>query len=214
MARGFHTRFADLPQDLAVFPLSGVILLPRVDLPLNIFEPRYIAMVDHALATSRLIGMIQPQADKSLMRTGTAGRITSIEETDDGRYLMNLRGVCRFDVDAEHPLMTGGFRHIRANWAPYADDMTEDRSSDLCRDKLVNVLKEYLSHKDMRCDEWDNIRTAGCERLVATLAMACPFSSTEKQALLTAKTLKERAEMLIGLLEMARNNDEGGGVCH
>jgi Lon protease-like protein len=172
-------------------------------------------MVDLALSSSRLIGMIQPGADKKLCRTGTAGRIVAIEETDDGRYLMTLRGVCRFDVAEELSLAEGGFRRVRPDWSPYRADLTEDQSSDVCRDKLVNVLKDYLQKKDMSCAQWEQIRAAGCEKLMATLTMVCPFAPQEKQALLEAKTLKSRADMLLALLDIARQNaDVGGGSCH
>lgn len=205
MSAGFKTDFSTLPDDLPVFPLARVILLPRVLLPLNIFEPRYIAMVDHALSTHRLIGMVQSNAalPGGVYKTGCAGRIASFNETDDGRYLITLTGISRFDIAEERPLHAGGFRHVRPDWSPYAGDAAEDKTSDICRDKLSAKLAAYFERMGLSCERWTEIRDMGCERLVSTLSVICPFEPAEKQSLLEAKTLKDRAGALMAILDLA-----------
>jgi len=203
----FEQSFDTLPPEIAIFPLQEVILLPRVQLPLNIFEPRYLAMVEFSLSTSRLIGMIQPKpkgnnADE-LFTTGCAGRISSFSETEDGRYLITLKGVCRFNVAEELPLSNGGFRRVRADWQPFRNDFTQDTATDICRDSMTSSLRSYLDKMDMFCDKWDAIRHIDCERLISTLSVVCPFDCEEKQALLEAKTLSERVKILMALLEIA-----------
>ena len=196
---------AALPDSLPAFPLSGVVLLPGAALPLNIFEPRYLAMIDHALRHDRLIGLIQPRAQDgaALFTTGGAGRITAYEETDDGRYLIALTGVCRFDVAQELPLADGGFRSIRPDWQRWSDDLIPPQDSALCREQLLESLKPYLAKMDMSCDQWDAMRRVSCDKLVSTLAMICPFAPDEKQMLLEAPTLAERMKVLRAFLENA-----------
>lgn len=206
-----------LPADLPVFPLAGVILLPRVCLPLNIFEPRYIAMIDHALKTDRMIGMIQADAQGKLFSIGGAGRIVSFEETEDNRYLIALKGVCRFNISEELAVDAGGFRHVRPDWSAWQGDFRADTATDVCRDRMVQDLTAYFSRMNMRCDQWEQIKNASCETLVSTLSMVCPFTPEEKQMLLEAKTLPDRIRVLQGFICAALNGQAdkpGGGKCH
>lgn len=212
----FETAASELPQEIAIFPLSRVILLPRTQLPLNIFEPRYLALADFALSSSRLIGVIQPrkgEAEEEIYGTGCAGRICSFSETDDGRYLVTLKGVCRFRVAEELPLSNGGFRRVRADWEPYMADFDEAETTDLCRDTMMSTLRRYFDKMNMFCDKWETIRSVDCEKLVSTLSVVCPFAAEEKQALLEAPDLRARARLLQALLENA-TRDENGASCH
>ncbi len=204
------TNIAELPATLPVFPLSRVVLLPGIQLPLNIFEPRYLAMVDHAMKTNRLIGMIQPKAGgngSDLFRTGCVGRITAFEETEDGRYLILLRGICRFDIESEEVLDAGGFRVVRPAWEPYKNDLSPPEENEVCREAMLKTLKPYLANMDMSCDQWESMRNIGCDRLVSTLTMICPFSADEKQMLLEAATLADRMKVLRAFLESAVMED-------
>ncbi|MEZ0262134.1 MAG: LON peptidase substrate-binding domain-containing protein [Alphaproteobacteria bacterium] len=210
MTGSFEMRYEDLPQEIPIFPLPRVILLPRIQLPLNIFEPRYLSMVSHALSNGRLIGMIQPRPDgdgEKTFKTGGVGRITSFEETDDGRYLITLKGVCRFDIAEELPLASGGYRRVKPDWSAYAQDFTADNETNVCRDTMMATLRSYLDKMNMFCDKWETIRDIGCEKLISTLSVVCPFGTDEKQALLEAKTLPERAKVLQALLEIAAKED-------
>jgi Lon protease-like protein len=203
----------DLPQSLPIFPLSGVLLLPRGNLPLNVFEPRYLAMVDTALAGARLIGMIQPSEpeDKvlkpALSAVGCAGRVTSYRETDDNRYLITLTGVCRFRV-AEELIVDTAYRQVRADFAPFAGDLVEGDDSDFPRERLLAALKGYLSQRDLKAD-WRSVMSAPAETLVNALAMLCPFEPAEKQALLEAPGWQERVATLVALLEIAGTESPG-----
>lgn len=203
------TRFEDLPAELPVFPLSGVLLLPRGRLPLNIFEPRYLAMTKDALAPPRLIGMIQPidaaderdaDARPPLYGIGCAGRIVAFSETDDGRFLMTLTGVARFEVESE-VAMRSGYRRVKAKWDRFRSDLVPDESA-VDRQALFKSLKPYFDSRGLKAD-WSQVDKTGDERLIAMLSMVCPFEPPEKQALLEAKDLTARAEILKGLLEMA-----------
>ena len=212
---------SDLPQAIPVFPLGGVLLLPGATLPLNIFEPRYLAMVDGALAGERLIGMIQPAGlvqertepdDKPVLAgVGCAGRITAFQETDDGRYLIVLTGVCRFQVAQELPSVAP-YRIVRAGWTPFAGDLRADVPiSDAARSRLVEALRIYLARSGMSVD-WEQIETSPVGALVNSLAAGCPFTAPEKQALLEAQTLTDRCDALIALLSMERPGQGGGYV--
>jgi Lon protease-like protein len=200
------TRAEDLPATLPVFPLTGVLLLPRGRLPLNIFEPRYLAMFDDALASNRMIGMIQPSADPlpgaspALFAVGCAGRIVSFNETGDGRYLIALDGVARFRVAEELPLHRG-YRRVAPDWTDYANDLNE-QSFTLDRSRFIDLLQIYFRQNDLSVD-WDMLRQAPDERLLTSLAMVCPFESNEKQALLEAGCLSDLARLMITLLEIA-----------
>ncbi|MFX4220219.1 MAG: LON peptidase substrate-binding domain-containing protein [Thalassobaculum sp.] len=199
-----------------MFPLPGVLLLPRGKLPLNIFEPRYLNMTRDALATDRLIGMIQPMpatggteaGSRALYRVGCAGRITQFAETDDGRFLITLTGVCRFAVDQEIASMRG-YRRVISDWSPFEADLGSDCEADLDRSLLVSRLKRYFDAQGITAD-WGVIEETPDDRLVTTLAMVCPFESSEKQALLECDSLKTRASMMLALLDMAVAGTSGG----
>ncbi len=209
MAGRYHST-DDLPRTLGLFPLSGVLLLPRGQLPLNVFEPRYLALVESAISGSRLIGMIQPTENEekalkpALSATGCAGRITGYRETEDGRYLITLTGICRFRVveELETPAL---FRAVKPDFAPYAGDLVETGDGDFPRERLLDALTGYLSRRDLKAD-WKSVMNAPAETLVNALAMLCPFEPAEKQALLEAPGWEERVSTLLALLEMAGTN--------
>jgi Lon protease-like protein len=203
-----YRNISDLPAIIPVFPLTGVILLPRAKLPLNIFEPRYLAMVDAAMDHYRVIGMIQPRGpggDKAknppLASIGCLGRITDYSETDDGHYLITLTGIARFQVSGERDSRTP-YREVAADYALFAEDLLSLEDPPIARDRLVAALKPYLSDRAMQTD-WKSIEEAPSETLVNALCMLCPFEPSEKQALLEAPDLVRRSEALIALLEMA-----------
>lgn len=213
----------DLPRRLALFPLRGVILLPGSTLPLNVFEPRYLELVDDALAGDRLIAIIQPKRDgddgespagndAELRSIGTVGRITAFSETDDGRYLITLTGVARFEMQAEEKTDTP-YRVARADFTRFADDFSRGEGEDeVDRTRLLSVLKTYLKVNKLSAD-WDSINRSSNELLVNTLSMISPYGPEEKQALLEAKDLKTRAEVLIALAEMElATRDDGSGT--
>jgi len=206
----------ELPETLAVFPLPGALLLPRGHLPLNVFEPRYLAMIDCALAGTRLIGMIQPTEPEektlkpALSHVGCAGRITGYQETDDGRYLVTLTGLCRFRV-AEELATDEPFRQVRPDFAPFAGDLVSVKDSEFPRDRLLAALKSYLSQRDLKAD-WRSVMSAPAETLVNALAMLCPFEPAEKQALLEAPGWDERVDTLVALLELAAAAPAGGNT--
>ena len=206
----------ELPQTLPIFPLTGALLLPRGHLPLNIFEPRYLAMVDAALSTTRLIGMIQPREpeDKvlkpSLSAVGCAGRIVSYRETEDGRLLITLLGVCRFRIAEELACITP-FRQLRADYKPYLADLVATPPESFPRERLAHALKDYLTRRELKAD-WGPVMSAPADVLVNALAMLCPFQPAEKQALLEAPSWEERVDTLVALLEMAGEPDNGGAT--
>lgn len=212
MAAGYHS-LDDLPETLSIFPLTGILLLPRGQLPLNVFEPRYLALVDEALASSRLIGMIQPtqHEDKTLRpplsAIGCAGRIIAFRETEDGRYLVTLSGICRFRV-AEELQTEVPFRLIKPDFAPYLGDLVVAGEEDFPRERLLAALRDYLSRRDLKAD-WKSVMSAAPETLVNALAMLCPFEPAEKQALLEAPGWPERVDTLVALLEMAGSAPQG-----
>ena len=204
---------ADLPETLAVFPLPGAVLLPRGRLPLNIFEPRYLAMLDDALKSDhRMIGMIQPSDDNrtpKLHRIGCAGRITSLSETEDGRYLIVLTGVSRFRVVEEREGFTP-YRRVVPGWDSFNADL--DRPSDIDdfdKEGLFELLKRYFEIANLSSD-WDTMRDAEIEMLINSLSMMCPFEVEEKQALLEAPTLADRADTLEALIRFAIAEGTGG----
>ncbi|WP_332657571.1 LON peptidase substrate-binding domain-containing protein [Brevundimonas sp.] len=213
MAQGY-VKAADLPQVIPVFPLPGAILLPRGQLPLNIFEPRYLNMIDDAMAGDRIIGMLQPQAGSArqpgLSPVGCAGRITSFAETSDGRYLITLTGCARFRLASELPAQTP-YRQIRADFAPFEDDLTAPPVDDigLDRDGLLDALRAYLETRGLDID-WDTAETAPPEALINSLSMALPFEPPEKQALLEAPGLIDRSAVLTALLTIDAASDGEG----
>lgn len=223
----FAPRYDELPEILPIFPLPGALLLPGGQLPLNIFEPRYLAMTQAALAGSRLIGMVQPlpqdqEGDSAdvgaapLFGIGCAGRITSFGETDDGRYLITLTGMLRFSVREELQRAEEGYRRVRPAWEPFRGDL--EGGDELAqieqafdRTRLLQALRGYFEVSGLQGD-WDSIQAAADDELVTALAMLCPFDVREKQALLEAPTLGERAETMIALFEMATLAQGGGEV--
>lgn len=209
----------DLPETVPLFPLDGVLLLPRGALPLNIFEPRYLSMFDDALGRGRLIGIIQPRDDRpeidgkgsALHDVGCLGRITSFSETDDGRMIVSLTGVARFRLAEELDVLTP-YRQARADYRPYESDLIADVGGiDVNRDGVLDVLKRYLDLNGMQAD-WEAIEQSGNEALVNSLCIISPYGGPEKQAMLEAPSLGERAEILIALTEMvlAQMSQAGG----
>jgi uncharacterized protein len=209
---------AELPQIIAVFPLPGALLLPRGQMPLNIFEPRYLAMIDDALRDGhRIIGMIQPDGRNNastdrppLYKIGCAGRITQLSESGDGRYLVELTGIARFQVEDEPEVQTL-YRQCRVSYAPFADDFIARKGEDAVdRDALLRTLRAFLKANNLSAD-WQGIKDAPNEALVNALAMMSPYGSAEKQAMLEAHDLKARAEILIAVteIELAKRNTEG-----
>ncbi|MBN9232792.1 MULTISPECIES: LON peptidase substrate-binding domain-containing protein [Phyllobacteriaceae] len=208
---------ADFPASIAVFPLSGALLLPGGRLPLNIFEPRYLQMVDEVLAGSRLIGMIQPDLEGVLRKdgepelsgVGCIGRVISYMETGDGRYVVSLQGICRFRVTQELTVRTP-FRQCRI--APFLADLDEDPSAaSVDRTALLKAFRAYLQANELEAD-WESVSRADNAMLVNALSMMAPYGPAEKQALLEAQDLKSRAETLIAITELtlARDNEDFG----
>jgi Lon protease-like protein len=207
------------PEILPIFPLAGVLLLPRARLPLNIFEPRYLAMTRDALGSGRLIGMIQPSdpheggMNPAVYPTGCAGRITAFAETDDGRYLITLTGVSRFRIQEELPLASG-YRRVVPEWRSFTGDL-EPGEPAFDRPRLIRGLRAFFSSRGIET-EWDTIEKAPGGQLVSSIAMLCPFAPSEKQALLEAADADARAELLTALVEMAAiaATPEGGASRH
>jgi Lon protease-like protein len=209
---GGYIKASDLPQVIPVFPLDGALLLPHGQLPLNIFEPRYLNMVDDAMAGDRIIGMVQtlPGGEPerpALAQIGCAGRITSFAETQDGRYLITLTGVCRFRIGPELPTQTP-YRQLRADFERYQNDLQPTGAASTAnRPVLLDALKCYLGHRGLDID-WRMAGEAPMESLVSSLAMALPFDIPEKQALLEAETLEAREAALIALLRIDAAGDD------
>jgi Lon protease-like protein len=209
---------SDLPSQIPIFPLSGALLLPRADLPLNIFEPRYLAMVDMAMASERVIGMIQPVAEAverdrpELMRIGCAGRITSYAEAPDDRMLISLTGISRFEIVEELEVDTP-FRQVVANFHPFAIDLASNTgANEVNRPALMKVFRDYLDANSMSAD-WEEVDAATTEELVNTLSLLAPYPPQDKQALLEAPDLKTRADVLVALTEVAlRRMTPGSGT--
>lgn len=203
----FTPSFENLPELLPIFPLEGVLLLPRGQLPLNIFEPRYLSMVNDALARDRMIGIIQPNGS-SVFKTGCAGRITQFEETEDGRYLITLTGVCRFSIVEELP-QSRGYRRVTADWSSFKSDLEKIGCLDLDRHHLTELLQDYFSLNGLSMD-WSLLDAIADEGLLTALAMICPLSATEKQALLEAPCCRARASLFMSILEIAVHHDDCG----
>jgi hypothetical protein len=204
----------EMPGTIPVFPLTGALLLPRGHMPLNIFEPRYLAMIDHALAGDRLIGMVQPNPDKGdlggLYGVGCAGRITQFAETGDGRYVISLTGVARFrllpEVDARTP-----FLQYSVDWSPYADDYEPRKGEEAVdRKAVIEALRRFSEENNVQVD-WDSVKGAANEALVNALCMMSPYGVKEKQALLEAIDLRTRGEMLVAITEMELARAAAGG---
>jgi Lon protease-like protein len=208
----------DIPDVIPVFPLPGALLLPRGQMPLNIFEPRYLAMVDEVLRSGkRLIGMIQPDPahhgppEKPLLyRVGCVGRMTQFAETGDGRYLIQLTGISRFAIEHELPVSTP-FRQCRVSYAPFADDFIARKGEEeVDRAAVLEALTAFLEANKLKAD-WEGIENAPNEALVNALAMMSPYGSAEKQAMLEAPDLKTRAEILVAVteIELAKSRTPG-----
>ncbi|MDI1280278.1 LON peptidase substrate-binding domain-containing protein [Brevundimonas sp.] len=214
MAQGY-IKAADLPQVVPVFPLPGTILLPRGQLPLNIFEPRYLNMIDDAMAGDRILAMIQPSGGPAdlpiLSPVGCVGRITSFAETSDGRYLVTLTGCARFRVTAELPTQ-GPYRQVRADYSAYAADLVSPPTDlEMDREPFLDALRAYLENRGLEID-WDTAESAPPEALINSLSMALPFEPAEKQALIEAMTLMDRAEVLTALMRIdAADTGDGEG---
>lgn len=215
---GVYRKTFDLPLVIPVFPLDGVLLLPGGQLPLNIFEPRYLNMFDDAMSGDRIIGIVQtrPGGDPTrpaLAPVGCAGRVTSFAETSDGRYLVTLTGVSRFRIGEELP-SRAPYRQVRAEFGDYALDLREDQTETVGDGAaLLNALRRYLDNRGLAID-WNEAQAAPSDALINSLAMALPFDPLEKQALLEARTIADRRGVLVALLEIdaAQDDDEPPSV--
>jgi uncharacterized protein len=214
----FHPRVEDLPGEFPVFPLSGALLLPRGKLPLRIFEPRYMAMIEDSLGLGRMFGMIQPdpngaeaESGPGLYRIGCLGRLSSFNETDEGQYMITLTGLARFAVAAEIE-MRRGYRRVRGDFSAFPTDLDlASRPIGVEREALVTALRSFFTHRGINAN-WDAIKRLPDDMLVVTLAMVCPFEPAEKQALLEAHDETDRASALLTLLQMgALAPDTQGG---
>jgi hypothetical protein len=210
-----------LPKTLPIFPLAGVLLLPTGNLPLHIFEPRYMSMVTDAMGSDRLIGMVQPRQPEAasqagsvndfgaVYHTGCAGRITDFTETDDGGFMISLNGLIRFNIAQELPLVRG-YRRVRPDFSAFLSDLDIDLENDLQfgarggpgQDQILSILKDYFSLKGIEAD-WSELVEWPETALIAALSMMCPFGTGEKQALLECTEADERADLLVTLMEMA-----------
>ncbi len=218
MARStFDPEFDQLPASIPIFPVPSALLLPGGQLPLNVFEPRYLAMITHALASpTRLIGMVQPfesirltetKDDPQLFDTGGAGRLSFFQESGDGRFVIALNGVCRFHRLGQR-LEPSGFLVADVDWQPFANDLRVDVTA-FDREPLIEVMKRYFELKGFETD-WTQIESSDNHQLLATLSMICPFAVAEKQALLEAESMAKRADLLIVMMEMALHKESGG----
>ncbi|WP_295456314.1 LON peptidase substrate-binding domain-containing protein [uncultured Thiodictyon sp.] len=203
----FFPRFADLPVEIPIFPLSGAVVMPGVQLPLNMFEPRYLNLVTDALADAHLIGMVQPtsetlEADEpEIHRIGCAGRITSYSETPDGRIVLVLTGICRFQVRAE-VAGRGGYRRVSVDWERFAADCHEETQTIADRDGFLVSLKSYCTLRGVEVP-WDEVKKMADSDLVNLLCAHLPLSPEDKQALVETIPLGERASLMRGLMDMA-----------
>ena len=212
------TRHGDLPETIPVFPLPGALLLPRARLPLHIFEPRYLAMLDDCLKTEhRLIGMIQPrdvpgQNDANRLQCiGCAGRVTAFSETEDGRYMITLSGVSRYRVTEEVDGFTP-YRRCRVDWCGFPQDLGgTETDTGFDRDIFLDLLRRFFSDQNLSTD-WDSLKEAEDELLINSLSMLCPFEPEDKQALLEAPSLSTRRETLVTLIEFALRGGIGEDV--
>jgi Lon protease-like protein len=207
----------EFPEVVPIFPLPGATLLPRTQLPLNIFEPRYLAMIFDALASHRCIAMVQPTESQSgdgrqgdlvppeVYEVGCLGRITAFNETEDGRLLVNLQGLCRFRVTEELALHNG-YRRVRVDWQPYAGDLHEDDEFRLDREQFRAAMAAYFDGNGIRVD-WEGLDKMSDERAVNFLSMHLPFTPPEKQALLEAASVEDRNKVLLAVASMAAPED-------
>ncbi len=216
MLYSFEHRIIDLPSVIPLFPLNKVLLLPRAKLPLNLFENRYLHMLDYALTNKKIIGMIQPRDSKtkdsdtrnpSLYQIGCAGRITAFSETNDNRYELILKGICRFKIKKEKKVING-FRSAEISWDQYNNDYNSSSlKSSKKRKDFESLLKIFLKKISINAD-WEMVETTNDEDLVNMISMCCPFDVSEKQALLEAKNLDDRLEVLNSLMQMGINDNK------
>ena len=216
MLYSFEHTLEELPKTIPLFPLNKVLLLPRAKLPLNLFENRYLHMLDYALANNRIIGMIQPKEkvlkdsdikSPKLYDVGCSGRVTAFSETNDSRYELILKGVCRFRIIKEKKL-TNGFRSANVEWEEYRKDFNAlSLLGQKKRKDFESLLKIFLEKISINAD-WDMVQTTNDEDLVNMISMCCPFDVSEKQALLEAKTLDERLDVLTSLMQMGLNDNK------
>lgn len=216
MLYSFEHNIKELPKSIPLFPLNKVLLLPRAKLPLNLFENRYLHMLDHALTNKKIIGMIQPRGKAfgnkdvrtpPLYEVGCAGRVTAFSETNDNRYELILKGVCRFRVKKENKVING-FRSASVDWGEYKKDFdTLSLISSKKRQDFEALLKIFLEKISINAD-WEMVETTNDEDLVNMISMCCPFDVSEKQALLEAKTLQSRLEVLTSLMQMGINDNK------
>lgn len=208
-------RAADLPETLPVFPLAGALLLPRARLPLHIFEPRYLAMLDDCLKSpSRMIGMVQPRESlgaEGLHAIGCAGRLVSFAETDDGRYMITLQGISRFRIAEEVAGFTP-YRRCRVDWSDFPRDLgATEADPGFDRDAFFDLLSRYFAARELTAD-WDSLRGAETELLINALSQLSPFSPEDRQALLEAQDLPRRREILQTLIEFALRGGDAEDV--
>jgi len=216
MLYSFEHNIKELPKSIPLFPLNRVLLLPKAKLPLNLFENRYLHMFDHALANNKIIGMIQPREkvlsnsdikNPNLYEIGCAGRITAFSETNDNRYELILKGVCRFRMKKEKKIMNG-FRSADVSWDEFKEDYeTLSLANPKKRKDFEALMKIFLKKISISAD-WEMVETTNDEDLVNMISMCCPFDVSEKQALLEAKTLSERLEILTSLMQMGINENK------
>ena len=212
----FEKNFKNLPKVLPLFPLKRVLLLPRAKLPLNLFENRYLHMFDFALSNGRTIGIIQPNEkvgsekdskNPNLYSIGCAGYITAFSQTNDNRYEIILKGLCRFKLGTEQSI-TKGFRKAKVNWTPFKEDFEIKRLKNKSKRKeFMDILKPFLKKISVSAD-WEAIDVSSDEDIVNSIAMGCPFDQSEKQALLEAKNIDERIEILLSLMKMSINENK------
>lgn len=218
--RAHYHKVADLPARIPLFPLRGAILLPRATLPLNIFEPRYLTMIDDALSGDRIVGIVQPEVSGDdeasplhagpLRHVGCAGRITSYQELDDGRQMISLTGTCRFTITRE-VTHDQPYRVFDVDYARFARDLVAGAGEeDVDRRQLLSMLKSFLESHRLDAD-WKAIAAAPTEVLINSLSIVSPYGPEEKQALLEAIDLARRAEVLIALTEMELAGGDSGG---
>ena len=209
--------FDALPEVIPIFPLTGVLLLPGGQLPLNVFEEKYLAMVEDALKNSRMIGMIQPQENatqnkghgRPVFQIGCAGKITAFSETADGRYEVVLTGTARFSVQEEIERQNG-YRRVRADWSPFDYDLKQQTTClNINRDRLYTLLSDFFDLHEISCS-WESVKAVPDSKLITALSMICPLDPNEKQGLLEARDCAQRAEMFMTMLELAIHSDANG----
>ncbi len=211
----FFPQFSDLPNALPIFPLEGAVVMPNADLPLNIFEPRYLNLVNDVLTSHRMFGMVQPDPSRGgsptpVYRTGCAGRITSYQETLDGRIVLSLTGVCRFDIQEELPT-TRGYRIVIPDWQRFAADMeSADVDDGIGIQPYLDTLRRYFLRNNLDTD-WDALEQLSQEQLVHGLLPLLPLAPAEKQVILEAVGLTEQANALVSALEFSLQEEGGPG---